>query len=173
MPLIKRYANRKLYNAQTRAYVTLEEISRMIQDGEDVTVIDHETGADITAVTLTQVIFDQEKRLGGLFPKAVFSRLIEARDNPLSAVQQGLESFLDPDRYVNREIQRRLDILHQENALSLETYQNLTELLLDKRYEQMNDDINDEVSIESVEALMKQVETLEAELSKLKRKKID
>ena len=62
MPLIKRYANRKLYDTESKRYITLEGIAEMIRQQQDVKVIDHETGEDITALTQAQIIFEQERK---------------------------------------------------------------------------------------------------------------
>ena len=59
--LIKRYANRKLYNTQTSRYITLKGIAELIDDGEEVRVIDNETGEDITNVALSQILVDSER----------------------------------------------------------------------------------------------------------------
>jgi polyhydroxyalkanoate synthesis repressor PhaR len=59
--LIKRYANRKLYNTQTSRYITLKGIAELIETGEDVRVIDNETGEDITSVALSQILVDHER----------------------------------------------------------------------------------------------------------------
>ena len=61
MPVVKRYPNRKLYDTQAKRYVTLNSIAELIRLGEDIQVIDYTTGEDITALTLTQIIFEQEK----------------------------------------------------------------------------------------------------------------
>jgi polyhydroxyalkanoate synthesis repressor PhaR len=59
--LIKRYANRKLYNTKTSRYITLKGIAELIEAGEDVRVIDNETGEDITHVALSQILVDHER----------------------------------------------------------------------------------------------------------------
>jgi len=59
--LIKRYANRKLYNTQASRYITLKGIAELIDAGEDVRVIDNETGEDITSVALSQILVDHER----------------------------------------------------------------------------------------------------------------
>ena len=59
--LIKRYANRKLYNTEASRYITLKGISELIEAGEDVRVIDNETGEDITSVALSQILVDHER----------------------------------------------------------------------------------------------------------------
>jgi len=60
--VIKRYSNRKLYDTDRSRYVTLEEIARMIKAGDEVTIIDNESKEDLTSVTLTQIIYEEEKR---------------------------------------------------------------------------------------------------------------
>lgn len=59
--VIKRYSNRKLYDTARSKYVTLDEIARMVKAGEDVCIIDNESKEDLTSVTLTQIIYEQEK----------------------------------------------------------------------------------------------------------------
>lgn len=59
--LIKRYANRKLYNTETSRYITLKGIASLLDDGEEVRVIDNETGEDITQVALSQILVDNQR----------------------------------------------------------------------------------------------------------------
>jgi polyhydroxyalkanoate synthesis repressor PhaR len=60
--VIKRYANRKLYDTEESRYITLEEIGQMIRDGADVHVVDNRSKGDMTSVTLAQIIFEEEKK---------------------------------------------------------------------------------------------------------------
>ncbi|MFP6564765.1 MAG: polyhydroxyalkanoate synthesis regulator DNA-binding domain-containing protein, partial [Myxococcota bacterium] len=73
--LIKRYANRKLYNTRTSRYITLKGIAELIEVGEDVRVIDNETGEDITNVALSQILVGNE-RTGSTVSKTLLSELI-------------------------------------------------------------------------------------------------
>jgi len=59
--LIKRYANRKLYNTKTSRYITLKGIAELLDEGDEVRVIDNETGEDITSVALSQILVDNER----------------------------------------------------------------------------------------------------------------
>ncbi len=59
--LIKRYANRKLYNTATSRYITLKGITELLDAGEEVRVVDNETGEDITSVALSQILVDSER----------------------------------------------------------------------------------------------------------------
>ena len=59
--LIKRYANRKLYNTESSRYITLKGISELVRDGKDIRVIDNESGDDITPIILSQILVDDQK----------------------------------------------------------------------------------------------------------------
>jgi len=60
--LIKRYANRKLYNTETSRYITLKGISELVREGKDIRVIDNESGDDITPIVLSQLLVDDQKQ---------------------------------------------------------------------------------------------------------------
>jgi len=60
--LIKKYANRKLYDTRTSSYITLEGIAGLVRDGHEIKVVDRETGQDLTQVTLSQIVLSEEKR---------------------------------------------------------------------------------------------------------------
>ncbi|MFZ9595785.1 MAG: polyhydroxyalkanoate synthesis regulator DNA-binding domain-containing protein [Bdellovibrionia bacterium] len=60
--IIKRYQNRKLYDTHESSYVTLDEIAKMIKNGEDLRVIDNKTKNDITAATLTQLLYESQRK---------------------------------------------------------------------------------------------------------------
>jgi polyhydroxyalkanoate synthesis repressor PhaR len=60
--LIKKYANRKLYDTRTSRYVTLDGIADLVRSGHDIRVVDRDTGSDITQVVLSQIVLTHEKR---------------------------------------------------------------------------------------------------------------
>jgi polyhydroxyalkanoate synthesis repressor PhaR len=66
--IIKRYGNRKLYDVEASAYVSLEDIAGLIRKGETVEVLDNVSGDDITAQTLTQIVLEEGKRGRGVLP---------------------------------------------------------------------------------------------------------
>lgn len=75
--VIKKYANRRLYNTGTSAYVTLEDLAEMVQNGENFIVNEAKTGEDITHSVLTQIIFEQEAKTGNtLLPTSFLRQLI-------------------------------------------------------------------------------------------------
>jgi polyhydroxyalkanoate synthesis repressor PhaR len=60
--LIKKYANRKLYDTRTSRYITLEGIAQLVRDGHEIEVVDRDNGRDLTQVTLSQIVLSEEKR---------------------------------------------------------------------------------------------------------------
>lgn len=81
MRLIKRYSNRKLYDTQDKRYITLEQIANLVQNNEDIKVIDNGSGEDLTTVTLSQVLLDQEKKKEQTLPKWAFLEMIQRGSN--------------------------------------------------------------------------------------------
>jgi polyhydroxyalkanoate synthesis repressor PhaR len=75
--IVKRYANRKLYDTQRSRYVTLEQIAEMIRAGEDVRIVDNNSKEDLTAITLTQIIFEEEKKQSFL-PLSALRNIIQS-----------------------------------------------------------------------------------------------
>lgn len=91
--VIKKYANRRLYNTDTSSYVTLEHLSEMVREGTDFVVRDAKTDEDLTRSVLTQIIFEQENRGGQtLLPIQFLRRLIRFYGDSL---QSFVPSYLD------------------------------------------------------------------------------
>ncbi len=74
--VVKKYANRRLYNTATSSYVTLEDLAKMIKAGGDFVVYDAKTGEDITRSVLTQIIVEQEQKGQNLLPISFLRQLI-------------------------------------------------------------------------------------------------
>ncbi len=74
--VVKKYANRRLYNTATSSYVTLDDLARMIKEGGDFVVYDAKTGEDITRSVLTQIIVEQEQKGQNLLPISFLRQLI-------------------------------------------------------------------------------------------------
>src|SRR5262249_23634316 len=75
--VVKRYANRKLYDTQRSRYVTLEQIGEMIRAGEDVQIVDNNSKEDLTSVTLTQIIFEEQKQKS-MLPLSALRNIIQS-----------------------------------------------------------------------------------------------
>jgi polyhydroxyalkanoate synthesis repressor PhaR len=117
MLVIKRYPNRKLYDTEAKKYVTLGGVAELIRAGEEVQVIDYVSEEDLTALTLAQIIFEQEKKRDGLLPLSVLSGLIQAGGDRLNALQRALLSPMNFWYQVDEEIKQRINLLVQEGYL--------------------------------------------------------
>lgn len=130
MPLIKRYPNRKLYNADAKQYVTLEGIAELIRRGQEIEVVDYASGEDLTAVTLTQIIAELEKKRSGFLPQAVLTGLVRSGGETLTALRRTLASPLDLIYHVDEEIARRIEALVAQGELAQDEGDRLRELLV-------------------------------------------
>ena len=74
--VIKKYANRRLYNTSTSSYVTLEDLSQMVKQGGEFVVYDAKSGDDITRSVLTQIIVEEEQKGQNLLPTSFLRQLI-------------------------------------------------------------------------------------------------
>ena len=92
--IIKRYANRKLYDTDQSCYVTLDEIQLMVKNGEDLRVVDKKTGEDLTNQTLAQIIYEQEKAQKKLLPVSAFRHIIQSGEDFVSKIQSPVNQFL-------------------------------------------------------------------------------
>jgi polyhydroxyalkanoate synthesis repressor PhaR len=96
--IIKKYANRRLYNTQTSSYVTLDHLAQMVKEGTEFEVRDARTGEEITRSVLTQIIFEEEAKGQNLLPIQFLRRLIRFYGDSLQAFVPGyldmtMESF--------------------------------------------------------------------------------
>jgi polyhydroxyalkanoate synthesis repressor PhaR len=81
--VVKKYANRRLYNTATSSYVTLDELSQMVRKGEEFVVFDAKTGEDITRSVLTQIILEEDSKGRNLLPIGFLRHLIGFYDDSL------------------------------------------------------------------------------------------
>ncbi|MAZ03521.1 MAG: polyhydroxyalkanoate synthesis repressor PhaR [Sneathiella sp.] len=98
--VIKKYANRRLYNTATSSYVTLDHLSRMVKEGTEFVVFDAKTNEDITRSVLTQIIFEEEAKGQNLLPINFLRQLISFYGDRLQTVvpdylEMSMRSFTD------------------------------------------------------------------------------
>ena len=104
--VIKKYANRRLYNTGTSTYVTLEDLAQMVKGGEEFTVQDAKTGEDITHSVLTQIIFELENKEGqSMLPIPFLRQLISYYGDQMQMV---VPSFLEQSMIAFSKEQERL-----------------------------------------------------------------
>lgn len=130
MPIIKRYPNRKLYNTEDKQYITLDEIAELVRQGKEIRVTDNVTGEDLTAITLSQIIFEQEKKHSGFLPRSVLTGLIQTGGNRINALQRSLLSSLGSLHQVDEEIKSRIEILIKRGELAEREGKQLLDKLL-------------------------------------------
>jgi polyhydroxyalkanoate synthesis repressor PhaR len=97
--IIKKYANRRLYNTESSSYITLDHLAQMTRDGRDFKVIDAKTEEDITHSVLTQIIMEEENRGQTMLPVSFLRQLISLYgDSMQSMVPQYLEASMEAFR---------------------------------------------------------------------------
>ncbi len=117
--VVKKYANRRLYNTESSSYITLDNLAEMVRAGRDFVVFDAKTGEDITRSVLTQIIVEEESKGGAMLPTPFLRQLIglyggsmqglvpryleqsmslfaEQQSRMRSAVQQSIAPFMPP-----------------------------------------------------------------------------
>ena len=94
--IIKKYANRRLYNTETSSYITLDHLAAMTRAGRDFKVIDAKTEEDITHTVLTQIIMEEESRGETMLPAGFLKQLIALYGDQMQAMVPGyLEASMD------------------------------------------------------------------------------
>ena len=113
--IIRKYANRRLYNTEISSYVTLEDLCNMIKKGEDFVVRDAKTKADITKSVLQQIIFEQENKGANLLPVEFLKNIITFYDDSLKNL---VPSYLNSMMQVFARNQDELRKGNQQDMLS-------------------------------------------------------
>ncbi|AQR75258.1 polyhydroxyalkanoate synthesis repressor PhaR [Sphingomonas sp. LM7] len=97
--IIKKYANRRLYNTETSSYITLDHLAAMTREGRDFKVVDAKTDEDITHNVLTQIIMEEESRGTSMLPVNFLRQLISLYGDSMQAMVPGyLEASMDSFR---------------------------------------------------------------------------
>lgn len=136
MKTIKRYENRKLYDTDSKKYVSLSSISEMVRQGEEVEVIDNKTGDDLTSNILTQIILEEGKKGNSHISSSTLHELIrwgnELVDNSVGQVRDGV------DRLVQNSVRRLIPLSSNEEVQQLRTRVNELETVLDKLLQKLD-----------------------------------
>jgi polyhydroxyalkanoate synthesis repressor PhaR len=128
--VIKKYANRRLYNTASSSYVTLDHLSEMVRDGVDFVVQDAKTGEDITRSVLTQIIFEQESRGQNLLPVAFLRRLIRFYGDQMQGflppyLDMSMESFSKAQEQMRENFSRAFGATTPMAAFEEQTQRNM------------------------------------------------
>lgn len=130
MVVVKKYANRRLYNTESSSYVTLEDLAVMVRAGRDFVVYDAKSGDDITRGVLTQIIVEEEAKGKHLLPESFLRHLIGFYGDSLQgAVPRYLEytmsAFARQQEQMRATVQQTIGGLRPFNALEEVTKQNM------------------------------------------------
>jgi polyhydroxyalkanoate synthesis repressor PhaR len=113
--VVKKYANRRLYNTATSSYVTLDDLARMIKEGGDFVACDAKTGEDITRSVLTQIIVEQEQKGQNLLPISFLRQLISLYGDSMQFLvpgylEQAMLAFAQNQEQMRRNLQATFGI---------------------------------------------------------------
>jgi polyhydroxyalkanoate synthesis repressor PhaR len=108
--VVKKYANRRLYNTASSSYVTLDDLSQMVRNGEDFVVYDAKSGEDLTRSILTQIILEEDGKGRNLLPISFLRQLISFYDDSLRAflpryLELSMENFASNQEQIRRYIE--------------------------------------------------------------------
>lgn len=168
MPLVKRYPNRKLYDTEAKRYVTLDDIAAMIRGEREVQVIDNESGEDVTSVTLTQIILEQEKKSSGYLSSSMLTNLIRSGGHTFEqfrqSVERGVASLSSMGRSQRQSAEEQVGKLLDQGKLSVEQAQGL--LKLDNLLSEVLHSLNVPTH-RDIRSLQEQIEVLSERLAEL------
>jgi len=151
MLLIKRYPNRKLYDTKNNRYINLDGIAELIRQDIDLQIIDNASGADLTALTMTQVILDQGKKMGGFLPHTFLTSLIQTGNEKLHSLKRSIPSQLLIKSQVDEEIKKRIEKIVSTGDLSEEMGKWLNEKL---SVDGVNNDFTDSFTDNQLELIL-------------------
>jgi polyhydroxyalkanoate synthesis repressor PhaR len=142
--LIKKYANRKLYDTRTSRYITLEGISRLVREGHDIEVLDRDTGRDLTPLVLSQIVMGEEKRGGD--------------DNGREVIQDRGQALIE---YVRRTLTAPAALVSSEVGRRRSEFEDLVEMAVARALEKLSIP-----SRRDIDALNARVDELERRLER-------
>ncbi len=129
--LIKKYANRRLYDTDRSEYVTLNQLSDLIRAGKAVEVIDAKTGEDVTAFILTQIVVEEAKTKNILLPAPLLHVIIQYGDNVLKEffekyLLKTIDNYLIYKNEMDAQFRKWLDLSTDFSSKARETMKRLT-----------------------------------------------
>lgn len=128
--LIKKYPNRRLYNTETSAYITIKDVAELIKSGHRVEVTDVTNGDDVTALVLTQIVMDKAKSNQGLLPVSLLHLVIQFGENLLHEffekyLEKTMESYLVYRKTMDDQVNIYLDMGMDFSSLAEKTLKDM------------------------------------------------
>jgi polyhydroxyalkanoate synthesis repressor PhaR len=185
--VIKKYANRRLYNTASSSYVTLEHLSEMVKDGVDFLVFDAKTNEDITRSVLTQIIFEEESRGQNLLPIQFLRQLIRFYGDQMqsfvpSYLEMSLEAFARQQETMQKQMagalggQQGFGLFEDQVRQNLAMFDRAMKMFTPFAYPPRAEDATEAKPAatgsdpDSITELKRQMEEMQAKLAKLSEK---
>jgi polyhydroxyalkanoate synthesis repressor PhaR len=182
--VIKKYANRRLYNTQTSSYVTLDHLAGMVKDGVEFEVQDARTGEDITRSVLTQIIFEEEAKGQNLLPIKFLRQLIRFYGDSLQAFVPGyldmsMDSFTKNQGAMRDRIAEAMggcnqmieNLTRQNLAIFERAMQMFSPFAPPSQRSRAEETAEEKSSSSDVDALKREMEAMRKQLSELSQRK--
>jgi polyhydroxyalkanoate synthesis repressor PhaR len=169
--LIKRYGNRKLYDTQQSRYVTLDDITVFVKAGEEIRVIDNDTGEDMTAVTFAQIILEEERRKTGLLPLPLLRRIIQHGEATLQDIAQRVDKGMEAIGSIGEKAGKRVQELVGRGVDELLTApQKRLEALQKRIDERVKQSVERITSFPAVQNVQREVARIEKSIRRLEER---
>jgi polyhydroxyalkanoate synthesis repressor PhaR len=129
--LLKKYSNRRLYDTEKRAFVSLSQVAELVKQGREIEISDDKTGEDVTAFILTQIVLEEAKKKTMLLPVSLLYLFIRYGDSVLSEffenyLEQTLKNYLAYKSAMDAQFERWLEMGQGVSNLTQKTMGNLT-----------------------------------------------
>jgi polyhydroxyalkanoate synthesis repressor PhaR len=178
--VVKKYANRRLYNTESSSYITLDNLAEMVRQGRDFVVYDAKTGEDITRSVLTQIIVEEEGKGRALLPTAFLRQLIGFYGDQMQSLvprflEQAMSAFAEQQEQMRSAMQKTMGNLFPFGNMEEVSRQNMAMMerafsLFTPFYRPTEPGATHTSEAEEVAALRAEVETLRRELEAAKAK---
>ncbi len=180
--VVKKYANRRLYNTESSSYITLDSLAEMVRLGRDFVVYDAKTGEDITRGVLTQIIVEEEGKGRNLLPTTFLRQLIGFYGDQMQSLvprylEQSMAALAEQQQQMRAAMQKTMGTLFPFGNPTIEEVGRANMALMDRAlslftpfYRPAHDQAREEASGE-VEALRAEVAALRRELEEERRSK--
>lgn len=129
--LLKKYGNRRLYDTNRSAYITLNEVADLIKQGIEVEVIEATTKEDVTAYILTQIILEQAKNKNALLPAGLLHLIIRYGENVLQEffekyLQQIIDSYIQFKKVADEQFSKWIDVQLDYSNIARKTFSDMS-----------------------------------------------
>jgi polyhydroxyalkanoate synthesis repressor PhaR len=170
--VVKKYANRRLYNTESSSYITLENLAEMVREGRDFVVYDAKSGDDITRSVLTQIIVEEEGKGHNLLPTTFLRQLIGFYGG---SMQNLVPTYLDHAMSVFAQQQEQMRTTMQKTMGSLFPFGNIEEVsrqnmaMMERAFSLFSPFYRSEADEAPAEPASQEIESLRSEIDRLKR----